>query len=58
MKKSELKKLSTKILNLEQKCRNGEDISKNMKAIEEIADNLSLEDLLELDFLLEKNLQS
>ena len=55
MKNSKLKDLSEKILNLEQKCQNGENVSKNLKEIEAIADQLSMSELLELAAYLEEN---
>ena len=49
MKQAELKKLALRIKNLELKCQKGENIPKNLKEIEQIAEKLSFEDLLKLD---------
>ena len=49
MKQAELKKLALRIKDLELKCQKGENIPKNLKEIEQIAEKLSFEDLLKLD---------
>ena len=54
MTESEFKEITTKILDLEQKCQNGENVSENVKKIEEIMTHLSISDLFELSRYLEE----
>lgn len=57
MKKSKLENLSKKILNLEQECQKGENVSENLEEMEKIANKLSLVDLFRLAEILENNLK-
>jgi hypothetical protein len=49
MRNSELKKLASQIKSLELKCQKGENVSNNLKEIEQIAEKLTLEDLIKID---------
>lgn len=49
MKKAELKKLASRIKELELKCQKGENVSENLKEIEQIAMKLKFKDLIEID---------
>ena len=55
MKKAELKKLASEIKDLELKCQKGENISENEFKIQQLAENLTLEDLLKIDEILSCN---
>ena len=46
--------LASRLWELEQKCQANEDVSENLKEMENIANNLSLTDLMHVTFLMEK----
>lgn len=52
--KKQLKKIASKIIELENACQNNDNISKNMSEMENIISNLSFEDMLSLLALLEE----
>ena len=52
--KKQLKKIASKIIELENACQNNDNISKNMSEMENIMSNLSFEDMLPLLALLEE----
>lgn len=54
MKDKQLKKIASKIIELENACQNNDNISKNMSEMENIMSNLSFEDMLPLLALLEE----
>ena len=56
MKQEKLKILASELWNLEQKCQNGEEISENMDKMMNIANKLSVNELLQLaDFMESSN---
>lgn len=56
-KKKNIEIVAKEIARLEKKCQSKHDISKSMAKIEQLAKNLSLEDLLEIDeYILEHKL--
>lgn len=56
MKQEKLKILASELWNLEQKCQNGEEISENMDKMMNIANKLSVTELLQLaDFMESSN---
>lgn len=55
MRETELKKLASQIKSLELKCQQGEDVSNNLKKIEQIAEKLTLEDLMKIDEIISCN---
>ena len=56
MKQEKLKILASELWNLEQKCQNGEEISENMDKMMNIANKLSITELLQLaDFMESSN---
>lgn len=46
--KKQIKKIASKIINLENACQNNDNISKNMSEMENIISGLSFMDMLEL----------
>ena len=56
MQNKELKKYAKEIWNLELACQQGINISENLKKMEEIAKELSLDDLFRLDELMEESI--
>lgn len=54
MKQKKLKELASQLWDLEQKCQENENVSENLKEMENIANNLSLTDLMHVTFLMEK----
>jgi len=50
----ELKEIASKIWDLELKCQNGEDVSKNTKEMNRIASGLQVEEILKLTEILEE----
>ena len=56
MKKSnnELRKIAKKIWDLEQECQSGNNVSKNLKEMENISEGLDLEELLYIAAYLEE----
>lgn len=56
MSKEQLKKLTDRIIYLEQKCQDGKDVPESMAEIEQIANQLSVIDLLELATSLEESI--
>ena len=55
MKKRDIKKLANHIWELEQECQKGNNISNNLTKMQEIADNLSIADFINLTLYLEEN---
>lgn len=54
MKQKDLKIIASRLWKLEQKCQANENVSENLKEMENIANNLSLTDLMHVSFLIEK----
>ena len=52
MKQKEIKMLASQIKDLELKCQKGENISENLKKMEQLAEGLSLDDLFKIDEIL------
>ena len=48
-----LKKIASKIWDLEKKCQNGENISENMKEMAKLYKSLSFEEMLQLAEVME-----
>ena len=54
MKQKELKKLASRLWELEQRCQANENVPENLKEMENIANNLSLTDLMHVTLLIEE----
>ena len=50
-----IKKIAKQIQQLEEECQQGNNISENLKKMEELMSNLPLEEMLELNEILEQN---
>ena len=53
--KNKIKNLAKEIALLEQECEQGINVSENLKKMEEIMTELPFEDLLKLNYEIEKN---
>ena len=56
MKQKEIKKLASKIIDLEQKCQIGENISDNMNKMDELINKLSIFEIMQINDYIENNL--
>lgn len=50
-----IKKIAKQIQQLEEECQQGNNISENLKKMEELMSNLPFEEMLELNEILEQN---
>lgn len=55
MEKEKLKAIASQIIELEEQCTQGINVSENLQKMEELMLKLPFEDLLELNLELEKN---
>lgn len=56
MKQKEIKELASKIIDLEQKCQIGENISDNMNKMDELINKLSIFEIMQINDYIENNL--
>ena len=54
MKQENLKKIASRLWELEKKCQANENVSENLNEIENIANNLSFTDLMHVTLLIEE----
>lgn len=57
MTKKEKQELARKIMELEQECQQGNNISENLSKMDEVIRPLSIQDLIELDAYMEENFE-
>lgn len=49
--------IARKLMELEQECQKGNNISKNLSKMDEVIASLSIQDMLELDAYMEENFE-
>ena len=57
MKTKEKNTIARKLMELEQKCQKGNNISENLSKMDEVIKPLSIQDLIELDAYMEENFE-
>lgn len=57
MTNKEKNTIARKLMELEQECQKGNNISKNLSKMNEVIEPLSIQDLIELDAYMEENFE-
>lgn len=57
MTNKEKNTIARKIMELEQECQKGNNISENLSKMDEVIEHLSIQDLIELDAYMEENFE-
>ena len=57
MTNKEKNTIARKLMELEQECQKGNNISENLSKMDEVIEHLSIQDLIELDAYMEENFE-